>query len=76
MFLTFPLLLAAGVGSRLALSLALRRRFNLILAVPQGLAFLLIVLAGVPSWALPVSVPLPLSFALGAVLPDLLLRRA
>ena len=76
MFLTFPLLLAAGVGARLALSLALRRRYGLILAVPQGLAVLLVVLAALPGWLAPVSLPVPLSFVLGVVLPDLLLRRA
>ena len=75
MFLTFPLLVAAGVGSRLALSLALRRRFNLILAIPQGLAVLLIALAVLPGWLAPVALPVPLGFVLGVVLPDLLLRR-
>jgi hypothetical protein len=75
MFTTFTLLFAAGIGFRLALSYALKRRFNLTLAVPQGIAVLLIVLAVVPSWALPVSLPVPLSFVLGAVLTDLIFRR-
>jgi len=75
MFTTFTLLLAAGVGSRLALSYALKRRYDLTLVVPQGIAVLLIVLAAVPSWALPVTLPVPLSFVLGAVLPDLIFRR-
>jgi hypothetical protein len=75
MFTTFTLLLAAGVGFRLALSYALKRRFGLTLAVPQDIAVLLILLAVVPSWALPVTRPVPLSFVLGAVLPDLIFRR-
>ncbi|MFC6637029.1 hypothetical protein GV827_16835 [Sulfitobacter sp. JBTF-M27] len=76
MFTTFPLLVAVGVGSRLALSLALRRRYGLSLEVPQVLAVGLIVLAALPAWLTPVSLPVPLGLVLGAVLPDLLLRRA
>ena len=76
MFTTFTLLMAVGVGSRLALSYALRKRFDLSLEVPQILAIGLIVLACLPSWASPLAIPLPLGFVLGAVLPDLLFRRA
>ena len=76
MFTKFPLLVAAGVGSRLALSLTLRRRYGLSLEVPQVLAVGLVVLAVLPSWAAPLTLPLPFGFVLGAVLPDLLLRRA
>ena len=76
MFFTFPLLVAAGAGSRLALSLALRRRYGLSLEVPQALAIGLVVLAVLPSWASPLTIPLPLGLVLGAVLPDLLFRRA
>lgn len=75
MFTTFTLLFAAGVGFRLALSYALKKRFNLQLAVPQTLAVLLVVLALIPSWASAVSLPVPLSFVLGAILPDLIFRR-
>jgi len=75
MFTTFTLLLAAGVGFRLALSYALKRRYELTLVVPQGIAVLLILLAVIPSWALPVTLPVPLAFVLGAVLPDLFFRR-
>ena len=75
MFTTFTLLMAAGVGFRLALSYALKRRSDLTLVVPQGIAVLLIVLAVIPSWALPVTLPVPLAFVLGAVLPDLFFRR-
>ena len=49
MFTTFPLLLAAGVGCRLALSLTLRRRYGLSLEVPQVLAVGLVVLAVLPA---------------------------
>ena len=76
MFTTFTLLMASGIGFRLALSYALKRRFDLTLAVPQGIAVLLIVLAVIPSWALPVTLPVPLGFVLGTVLPDLIFRRA
>ena len=76
MFLTFPLLVAAGVGSRLALSLALRRRYGLSVEIPQTLAIGLIVLACLPSWASPLAIPVPLGFVLGAVLPDFFVRRA
>lgn len=75
MFTTFTLLFAAGVGFRLALSYVLKRRYDLTITVPQGIAAILIVLAVIPSWALPVTLPVPLSFVLGAVLPDLIFRR-
>jgi hypothetical protein len=75
MLSTFTLLMAAGAGCRLALSLALRRRYNLTLEIPQALGVILIVVACLPSWASPVAIPLPLGFVLGVVLPDLLIRR-
>jgi uncharacterized membrane protein YczE len=75
MLTTFTLLLAAGAGCRLALSLALRRRYNLTIEIPQGLVVVLIVVACLPSWASPVTIPVPLGFVLGAVLPDLFVRR-
>ncbi|OSQ42689.1 hypothetical protein [Marivita geojedonensis] len=75
MLTTFTLLLAAGVGCRLALSLALSRYSNRSLEIPQALAVILIVLACLPSWASPLALPVPLAFVLGAVLPDLLTRR-
>ena len=76
MFPTFPLLLAAGAGCRLSLSQTLRRRYGLSLEVPQVLAVGLVVLAVLPSWASPLTLPLPFGLVLGAVLPDLLFRRA
>ncbi len=75
MFTPFLLLLAAGVSVRLALSWILRAKFGLDLAIPQALAGALLVLACLPAWLQPIALPLPLSFVLGAVLPDLLLTR-
>lgn len=72
---TFTLLVAAGVGFRLALAWVLRRRYDLRLTIPDILAIVLRVLAGLPSWLSPIPFPLPFSFTLGAVLPDLLMRR-
>lgn len=72
---TFTLLVAAGVGFRLALAWVLRRRYDLRLTIPDILAIVLMVLAGLPSWLSPIPFPLPFSFTLGAVLPDLLMRR-
>jgi hypothetical protein len=43
MFTPFLLLLAAGVGFRLTISLILRKRFGLDLAIPQALAGALLV---------------------------------
>lgn len=73
MFTMFPLLVAAGVGFRLALSYALRARYGLRLTIPTPLAVLLIVLAILPDFLRPVAFPVPLGLVLGAVLPDLLL---
>ncbi|WP_299794547.1 hypothetical protein [uncultured Marivita sp.] len=75
MLTTFTLLLAAGAGCRLALSLALSRYSDRSLELPQALAIILIVLACLPAWASPLALPVPLAFVLGAVLPDLLTRR-
>lgn len=75
MLTTFTLLLAAGAGCRLALSMELRRRYDLTIEIPQGLSVILVVLACLPSWASPVTIPVPLGFVLGAVLPDLFVRR-
>lgn len=73
---TFVLLLAAGAGFRLALSLTLRRRYKLSLEIPQTIVIGLLVVACLPSWASPLAIPLPLGLVLGAVLPDLFVRRA
>jgi hypothetical protein len=55
MLTTFTLLLAAGVGCRLALSLALSRYSDRALEVPQTLAIIVIVLACLPAWASPLA---------------------
>ncbi len=75
MLTTFTLLAAVGVGFRLALAWGLKRRYDLRLTIPDVLAVILLVLAGLPSWLSPIPLPLPFSFTLGAVLPDLLMRR-
>lgn len=75
MFTTFVLLAAAGLGFRLALSWGLRRQYDRRLAIPDLFALVLLVLAGLPDWLSPIPFPFPLSFTLGAVLPDLLMRR-
>ena len=75
MFTTFTLLVAAGVGLRLSLSWALRKKFDLSLAVPHAFAGVVLLLALLPSWLQPIPFPLPFSFTLGALLPDFLLDR-
>ena len=75
MFTTFTLLLAVGCSFRLALSWILRRRFDIDLSVPQALAVALVVLAGLPDLLKPFPYPLPLSFTIGLILPDLLFQR-
>ena len=69
MFATFTLLFAAGVGFRLALAWGLRRRYDLRLTIPEVLAVIPLVLAGLPDWLRPILFPLPFSFTFGAVLP-------
>ena len=73
MFVTFALLVAAGVSFQLASSWALRKRFDLRLTLLEVLAVVLLVLAGLPDWLSPI--PLPFSFMLGVALSDLLTRR-
>jgi hypothetical protein len=75
MLTTFTLLAATGFSFRLALAWGLRRRYDLRLTIPEALAAILLVLAGLPGWLSPIPFPLPFSFTLGAVLPDLLTRR-
>jgi len=75
MFTTFTLLFAAGVGSRLALSWVLRKKFQVTLSVPQALAAFVLVLALLPGWLQPIPFPLPFDLTLGLLLPDLILGR-
>ena len=75
MFTTFTLLTVVGGALRLALNWGLKRHLGFILGVPQALAGALVVLAGLPDLLKPLAYPLPLSLTLGALLPDLILRR-
>jgi asparagine N-glycosylation enzyme membrane subunit Stt3 len=75
MLTTFTLLVAAGIGFRLAISHMLKKRFHFHLVVPHTLAVLLIVLTMVPDFALAFAFPVPLSFVLGAILIDLVFRK-
>jgi asparagine N-glycosylation enzyme membrane subunit Stt3 len=75
MLTTFTLLVAAGLGFRLAISHTLKKRFYVNLVVPHTLAVLLIVLSLVPDFALAFAFPVPLSFVIGAVLIDLVFRK-
>ena len=76
MFTTFTALALAGGALRLVLQWQLRKRWDISLAVPQVLAGVLVVLAGLPEFIKPLPFPIPLSLTLGLLLPDLLLRRA
>ena len=69
MFTTFTLLIAVGVCFRLALNWVLQRHFSVRFAVPQALAVVLLVLAGLPAWLKPLPYPLPLSLTIGAAAP-------
>ncbi len=75
MLTTFTLLVVTGGVLRLALIWGLHRRYQLDLSVPQALAGVLLMLAGLPDILKPFSFPLPLSFTLGLLFPDLLFRR-
>ena len=75
MFTTFTALALAGGALRLVLQWQLRKRWDILLAVPQVLAGALVVLAGLPEFIKPLPFPIPLSLTLGLLLPDLLLRR-
>ena len=75
MLSTFVLLMAATGVVRLVVSWAILKRFGWWLGLPQSLAGVLVLFAGLPDWASPVPIPVPLSVSLGALLPDLLSRR-
>ncbi|AWI82981.1 hypothetical protein CEW88_04475 [Alloyangia pacifica] len=72
---TFILLVAAGAVLRALLSRALQIRFGLTLSVPPVITGGLLLLALLPGWLSPLAFPLPLGLMLGALLPDILLRR-
>ena len=72
----FTVLLLAGGAIRLALNWKLKQRWGIVLGVPQALAVLLVILAGLPELLKPFPFPVPLSVTIGLLLPDLFFRRA
>ena len=72
----FTALLLAGGATRLALNWKLKHRWGVVLGVPQALAVLLVILAGLPELLKPFPFPVPLSVTVGLLLPDLFFRRA
>ena len=72
----FTALLLAGGATRLALNWKLKQRWGILLSVPQALAVLLVILAGLPELLKPFPFPVPLSVTIGLLLPDLFFRRA
>jgi len=75
MLTSFVLLMVVGGVLRAGLNLVLLRRYAYSLLVPQLLAGALVVLAGLPDMLQPVPFPVPLGFAVGFLLPDLVLAR-
>jgi hypothetical protein len=71
----FVLLAVAGGVLRLGLGLLVLQRSAFVFCVPQLLAAAVVVLAGLPDLLKPFPFPVPLGFALGFLLPDLLLAR-
>ena len=76
MITLFTALLLAGGATRLALNWKLKQRWGVVLGVPQALAVLLVILAGLPELLKPFPFPVPLSVTIGLLLPDLFFRRA
>ena len=71
----FTVLLLAGGAIRLALNWKLKQRWGVVLGVPQALAVVLVILAGLPELLKPFPFPVPLSVTVGLLLPDLFFRR-
>jgi len=72
----FTALLFAGGAIRLALNWKLKQRWGIVFGVPQALAVLLVIFAGLPELLRPFPYPMPLSVTIGLLLPDLFFRRA
>ena len=72
----FTALLFTGGATRLALNWQLKQRWGIVLGVPQALAVLLVILAGLPELLKPFPFPVPLSVTVGLLLPDLFFRMA
>ena len=72
----FTALLFAGGATSLALNWKIKQRWGVVLGVPQALAVLLVILAGLPELLKPFPYPIPLSVTVGLLLPDLFFRRA
>ena len=72
----FTALLLAGGATRLTLNWQLKQRWGIVFGVPQALAVLLVILAGLPELLKPFAFPVPLSVTVGLLLPDLFFRRA
>ena len=75
MLTTFTLFVVAGDILRLALGWGLHRRYQLDLSIPQAVAEVPIILAGLPDVRKLSNFPLSLGFNLGLFFPDLLFRR-
>jgi len=76
MITVFTTLAIAGGALRLVLNWQLRKRWGISPGVPQTLALVLIVLAGLPDILKPIAFPIPLGMTVGLLLPDLFLRRS
>ena len=72
----FTTLLLAGGTTRLALNWKFKKRWGIILGVPQALAVLLVILAGLPELLKPFPYPISLSVTIRLLLPDIFFRRA
>ena len=75
MLTLFLLLAVAGGLFRLVLEWQLKKRYGIIIGIPQALAGALVVLVGLPEFPKPFPFPVPLSITIGLLLPDLLVRR-
>ena len=75
MLTLFTSLAIAGGALRLVFNWQLKKHWGLSPGVPQTLALVLLILAGLPDFLKPVPFPIPLGMTVGLLLPDLFLRR-